>query len=51
MKIFKDTNINTWFLDLGKYQIPFWMWGFGIDKREYSYELKRVIYRNIFRTK
>ena len=49
MKIIKDTNINTWYLDLGKYQIPFWKWGFGIDKRQNLPEVKRIGYKNIFR--
>jgi len=48
--IYKDKNINTWYIDLYIIQIPFWKWGFGIDKREYLPEMKKVGYKNIFRS-
>ena len=49
MKFFKDTNINIWVLDLGKFQLIFYKWGFGIDRHEYINEVKKWGYKNIFR--
>lgn len=49
MILYKDTNINVWFLNLGKYRLVFGN-GWGIDKREYIPEAKKMGYINIFRT-
>lgn len=48
MKIFKD-RFNDWIIEIGRYQFLFYKWGFGIDRKEYLPEFKKIGYKNIYR--